>query len=268
VPAGTVVTPPVLGLAAAVGYDAVPVHPWPVVTAVVTGDELLTVGLPRNGRVRDALGPLLPGLVDGLGGRLVDLRHIPDDPAALSTAVTSPSCDIVLVTGGCSRGAADHAHAVLAALDARFAVDGVACRPGHPQFLAQLPDGRLVVGLPGNPFAALDAALTLLAPILDAASGRRLAGLPLAGNGGISAHPRMTRLVPATFDGRTATPLPDAGSARLRGVVLADVLAVVGPGASGDQPVRLLPLPWGAARPTLTIGAADAAADHVWSALQ
>jgi hypothetical protein len=44
-------------------------------------------------------------------------------------------------------------------------------------------------------------------------------------------------------------------------------LAVVGPGASGDQPVRLLALPWGAARPTLTIGAADAAADHVWSAL-
>src|SRR5262245_1548960 len=60
-PAGTPVTPGVLGLAAACGYDTLTVVPAVRVAIVVFGDELLTDGSPGQGRVRDALGPQIPG---------------------------------------------------------------------------------------------------------------------------------------------------------------------------------------------------------------
>lgn len=80
----------------------------------------------------------------------------------------------VLVTGSTSVGATDQLRALLGESGARWIVDTVACRPGHPQLLAQLPDGRWILGLPGNPYAALTAAHTLLAPLLAGLTGRPL----------------------------------------------------------------------------------------------
>ena len=59
-PAGAPVTPAVLGLAAACGYDRLAVHRRPHAVLLVFGDELVTAGLPAAGKVRDALGPQLP----------------------------------------------------------------------------------------------------------------------------------------------------------------------------------------------------------------
>lgn len=75
-----------------------------------------------------------------------------------------PPGELIVVCGGSSRGPADHLRKVLEELGAEVLVDGVAVRPGHPQLLAELPDGRLVVGLPGNPYAALVAALAVVPP--------------------------------------------------------------------------------------------------------
>ncbi|GFN05314.1 hypothetical protein Smic_38700 [Streptomyces microflavus] len=70
VPAGTVVTPAVLGLAAAAGYDALPAVPRPRVDVLVLGDELLAAGLPHDGLIRDALGPMLGPWLRALGAEV------------------------------------------------------------------------------------------------------------------------------------------------------------------------------------------------------
>jgi molybdopterin molybdotransferase len=221
------------------------VHPRPRVAAVVTGDELLRDGLPRDGRVRDALGPQLPLLVAAQGADLVERVHLRDDEALLRKAVEAAEADVVVVTGATSVGPADHARAVLDELGAVLLVDGVACRPGHPQLLARLPDDRFVVGLPGNPLAALVAALTVLAPLLARLGGRA----PASGRGllaeRVRAVPGDTRLVPVRLDGRTAHPVRHTGSGMLRGAALADALAVVPPGPDLEPgaEVELLPLP-------------------------
>ncbi|MFC7041406.1 molybdopterin-binding protein, partial [Nonomuraea rubra] len=100
-PAGTPVGPPLLGLAATCGYDELLVRRAPAVVAIVTGDELATNGLPGPGRVRDALGPLLPSLIAELGGRLDGLVHVPDQPVAAlaEAAAASAGADVVVVTG-------------------------------------------------------------------------------------------------------------------------------------------------------------------------
>jgi molybdopterin molybdotransferase len=246
VPAGTPVGAAVLGLAAATGHDTLRAHPLPRVVALITGDELLERGLPRGGQVRDALGPQLTRLVAGHGGALVARSHVPDRAELLVRAVDDAGADVVVTTGASSVGPADHLRRVLGELGAEVLVDGVACRPGHPQLLARLPDGRIVVGLPGNPLAAVVAAVTVLAPLLAGLAGRspvppRTALLSTA----VRSAPDATRLLPVRLAGLRAEPVRHTGPGMLRGAALADALAVVPPGSAGDagSEVEVLPLP-------------------------
>ncbi|MHA6631312.1 molybdopterin molybdotransferase MoeA [Pseudonocardia sichuanensis] len=251
VPAGAVVRPPVLGLAAALGADALRVHPRPRVAALVTGDEIVTSGRPGPGRVRDAIGPMLPGLVAQAGGRVAARVRLPDSRATLVAALRDADADLLVVTGSSAAGPADHLHAALAALGAELLVDGVACRPGHPQSLARLADGRMVVGLPGNPLAALAAFLTLAGPVLAGLRGAALPALVAAPvPGGLARHATRTRLVPVQVRPGGVETVGHGGAAMLRGAAVADALAVVDPGPAAAIAARLLPLdpgagPWG-----------------------
>ncbi|MFG1911044.1 molybdopterin molybdotransferase MoeA [Kribbella sp. NPDC048928] len=241
--AGIVVGPAVLGLAATVGLNRLTVVPPPTVAALITGDELVHRGPSTSGRVRDAIGPMLPGLITRAGAHNGVHQYLPDSRDELIAALSAAQGELVLVSGSSAAGPADHLRPALTALGAELIVDGVACRPGHPQALAQLPDGRLVLGLPGNPFAALVAFLTL-----GVAAISRLRGLPLpelahiAVPGGIPCHPTSTRLVPVRLTPQGAVPVGHGGAAMLRGPATADALAVVAPGPAEAIAARLLPI--------------------------
>ncbi|MER7025991.1 molybdopterin molybdotransferase MoeA [Streptomyces ramulosus] len=250
-PAGVPVTPAVLGLAAAAGYDRLTVHPRPRVEVLVLGDELLGSGLPREGRIRDALGPMLGPWLRALGAEVGAPRPLGDDADALHAAITGSTADVVLTTGGTAAGPVDHVHPTLRRIGAEVLVDGVAVRPGHPMLLARIAPGRYLVGLPGNPLAAVSGLLTLAEPLLRTLAARPPATPFRAPLGAaVDGHPHDTRLVPVAYGddprhGRTATPLPFHGSAMLRGIAAADALAVVPPGGAdrGDL-VDVLELPW------------------------
>ncbi|MFC4034228.1 molybdopterin molybdotransferase MoeA [Streptomyces polygonati] len=256
-PVGTVVTPAVLGLAAATGYDELTVTARPRVEVLVLGDELLDHGLPRNGRVRDALGPMLPSWLRALGAEVTSVRRLVDDPGALRDAITAGAADLIITTGGTAGGPVDHVHPVLAAIGAKLLVDGVAVRPGHPMLLAELPGsthtggragsriagragspapggGPFLIGLPGNPLAAVSGVLTLAAPLLRTLAGRPgPAPYAAALTADVAGHPVDTRLVPVVFDDESAArPLGFAGSAMLRGLAGADGMAVIPPGGA------------------------------------
>ncbi|HCA84632.1 MAG TPA: molybdopterin molybdenumtransferase MoeA, partial [Streptomyces sp.] len=254
--AGVRVTPAVLGLAAAAGYDTLCTVRRPRVEILVLGDELLHTGLPRDGRIRDALGPMLAPWLRALGAEVTGTRRLGDDAEVLRTAVTASTADLVVTTGGTAAGPVDHVHPVLRRAGAEVLVDGVAVRPGHPMLLARLAPGRHLVGLPGNPLAAVSGLLTLVEPFLRALAGRTQcapARAPLAE--GVHGHPHDTRLVPVAYraDGAgsgpygtdRAVPLRFNGPAMLRGIAAADGLAVVPPGgAEAGAVVEILELSW------------------------
>ena len=133
-----------------------PSIPAPRVALAVLGDELTTSGVPTGGGVRDAL--CAPAARVGVG----DGRR-PGRPAARTRparrdprgAECSVDADVVVTTGGTARGPADHVRAAVADLGGTWHVDGVQVRPGHPMKLGDLPEGRLLVALPGNPLAAV-----------------------------------------------------------------------------------------------------------------
>ncbi|MFF3973416.1 molybdopterin molybdotransferase MoeA [Streptomyces rubiginosohelvolus] len=249
-PAGTSVTPTVLGLAAAAGYDRLTVHRRPRVDLLVLGDELLATGLPRDGRIRDALGPLLPAWLSGQGADVVGRPLLPDGFGPLYEAVRDSTADVVVTTGSTAAGPVDFLHDALRAVGARLLVDSVAVRPGHPMLLAELPPGsdgraRHLVGLPGNPLAAVAGAVTLAVPLLRRLGGHVDAGpLDAVCAAALPGHPRDTRLLPVRRTGRAVAPLPFDGPAMLRGLALADGLAVVPPGgAEAGAVVEILDVP-------------------------
>lgn len=256
-PAGTPVTPAVMGLAAACGYDDVAVVPAARVAIVIFGDELLTSGTPGQGRVRDALGPQVPSWLRRLGalpiagfdpyGPVEDTldAHVTAIRAALDVA------DLVCTTGGTMHGPVDHLHPALAALGARYVANTVAVRPGFPMLLAEVdtPGGRpkFVAGLPGNPQSAIVALVSLVEPLLRGLTGRpepALAQVPLGEQipgRGEHTHLAVVRIEDSGF----AYPLHHAGSAMLRGLARADGFAVIEPGTEGRAGTHasFVPLP-------------------------
>lgn len=242
--AGVEVTPAVLGLAASLGHDSLDVR-LPTVSVLVTGDEIATNGLPGEGVVRDAIGPLLPGVITWAGAHLDRVRMLGDGYEDLGEALATAGTDVVVVCGSSSKGPADHLRGVLRRMDAETVVDGVACRPGHPQLLAHT-GGTVFVGLPGNPNAALVASLTLLVPLLCAMSGRSdptsgLGTVPLVGE--VRSRPDDTCLVAVRLREGRVEPVGHDRPGSLRGAALAEAYAVVPPGWSGDGEVELLRLP-------------------------
>jgi molybdopterin molybdotransferase len=233
VPAGVVMTPPRIGLAAAGGQDTVFVRRRPIVRLLVLGDEILAEGPARDGRVRDSLGPQLPGWLDRLGVDLVDTVHVADtlqgQSAALAAAVQA--ADLVITTGGTAAGPADHLRAAIAATGGSLIVDQVACRPGHPMLLAGWEGGERLVALPGNPLAAVAALLTLGQPLIHGLTGRALESLPRVRLGAfVSSQGAKTRLVPSRRADERGTPKEHIGSGMLRGLADAEGFAVVAAG--------------------------------------
>jgi molybdopterin molybdotransferase len=247
---GEVLTPPKLGFAAACGCDEVTVSVPPTVDVLVIGDELVASGPSGDGRVRDALTPQLVPLIRSIGAHSGGVGQVPDDTAGIQTAIHRSAADLIVVTGGTSIGNADHTRAVLETMGARLLIDGIAMRPGRPALVAQLERGTVVVCLPGNPLAAMLAALVLLTPMVDGMLGRRLAALPLVRLGADIQNPRPGALLVPCRRGPddAAQPTGWADSGMLRGLALADHVVIVRPGGvSRDERAHALPLPW--ARP-------------------
>ncbi|WP_457967715.1 molybdopterin molybdotransferase MoeA [Arthrobacter sp. D1-29] len=252
IPAGTRLNPGHIALAAVAGHDTLQVQRKPVVGVVLTGSEVVTAGVPEPGRVRDTFGPQLGTVISLLGGTSAGSLRIGDSYhewlAALdgSGSFLGPLPDVTITTGGTGCSGTDHFRGAIAALGGQLLLDGIAMRPGHPAVLAVLPDGRFVVGLPGNPLAAMMALITIGAPLLEALGGRSLGAVgQVTSAADVDPSPGRTRLIPCRFIEGLAFPAPHTGPGMVRGLAWADgVMAVPPAGVLSGEPVPVLPLPW------------------------
>jgi putative molybdopterin biosynthesis protein len=151
----------------------------PLVAIVSTGDELLPPGAAlRAGLVYDSNATVLADAVRELGGEPVPLGIVPDDRAALLAVLREAlRCDVVLLSGGTSKGAGDLSYRVVAELgQPGIIAHGVALKPGKPLCLAAVGhEGRTVpvVILPGFPTSAMFTFREFVAPVIRRLGGRR-----------------------------------------------------------------------------------------------
>jgi len=163
-----------IGMLAACGLATVGVVRRPRVAVLSTGNELVEPGKPLTpAGVYDSNGAIIAAAIVEAGGEPVPFGAFPDEEVALELAMRAAlaSCDMVVLSGGTSKGAGDLSHRVVSQLGAPgILVHGVALKPGKPLCLAVIGDKPLVV-LPGFPTSAIFTFHTFVAPVIRARAG-------------------------------------------------------------------------------------------------
>jgi putative molybdopterin biosynthesis protein len=173
--AGTRLSSRETGVLAAIGCERIPVVRRPKVAILSTGDEIVQPGQPMSpGLVYDSNGRILADAVREIGGDPHFLGAFRDDEAALRSALARAVdlADLVLLSGGTSKGEDDLNARVVGELEPGILVHGVALKPGKPICLAAQGTKPVVI-LPGFPTSAVFTFHEFVAPVL-----RELAGLP------------------------------------------------------------------------------------------
>ncbi|MBX9592253.1 MAG: molybdopterin molybdotransferase MoeA [Hyphomonadaceae bacterium] len=185
--AGTVLRPQDLAALASIGAGDVECFARLKVGIVSTGDEVVRPGAAlAAGQVYDANAPMLAALIASAGATPVDLGVLADNLDAVKASLTraAQQVDVIISSGGASRGEEDHVVAAVDALGKRHLWQ-LAIKPGRPMSFGQIGD-CVLLGLPGNPVAVFVCFLLYVWPMLRRMGG---AGWP---------EPRRTRL-PALF---------------------------------------------------------------------
>lgn len=181
-----------IALAAAAGRVDLAVGARPRVVIAPTGDEVAAPGtVPGRWQIHDSAGAGLAAWFAMRGCAVERLAPLPDDLDAVTAALGRVDCDLLVTIGGASVGDHDLVKPALAALGLELVVDGVAVRPGKPTWFGVVPNGGLVLGLPGNPVSAMVCAELFGGAIVAALEGaaparsrmRARLGSPLPANG-------------------------------------------------------------------------------------
>ncbi len=175
-PRGALLDPGALVAAAAADAGEVQVWRRPRVRLLATGDELAAPGIaitPTNA-IPDSLSIALAAFARNWGADIVATERAADDPTAIRAAARAAlgDADLFVIAGGASRGDRDHCRAALTAMGLEIGFADIAIKPGKPVWFGRL--GSLaVLGLPGNPTAALTVGRLFLAPLLAGLGGRQ-----------------------------------------------------------------------------------------------
>ncbi|MDO4267510.1 MAG: molybdopterin molybdotransferase MoeA [Eubacteriales bacterium] len=170
---GTLLTGSCIALLASLGESCAPVYRRPRIAVLTSGDEVLQPGESMQpGKIYDSNLYFLCGRLKELGLKPASAGHVGDDAAAMAEQIrrTIPGADLVITAGGVSVGAKDIMHETMRLLGAQVLFWRVQVRPGTPT-LAALFQGKLIICLSGNPFAAATNFELLVRPVLAVLTG-------------------------------------------------------------------------------------------------
>jgi molybdopterin molybdotransferase len=170
--AGRRLTPPDIGLLAALGVTRVTVRRRLRAALFSTGDEVCEPGRAlARGQIYDANRFMLAALLGRLGAVVSDGGILPDHERQMAQTLKAAAAehDLIVTSGGVSAGEEDHVRSAIAAEGSLF-FWRLAIKPGRPVALGQIGATPLV-GLPGNPVAALITFVTIARPLIEALSG-------------------------------------------------------------------------------------------------
>jgi molybdopterin molybdotransferase len=247
-PAGRMLDPAALSLAAAANHAEVPVIRRPLVAIIATGDELLPPGSrPGPDQIIASNGYGVAAIARDAGATVLELGIVPDDRKLIAAALRralDAHADILVTLGGASVGEHDLVREVLTAEGMTLDFWKIAMRPGKPLMSGRI--GRThALGLPGNPVSSLVTSHLLLVPLIAHLGGRshrpdiREARLARAMGQNDRRQDYVRAAAEETPEGLLATPFGVQDSSMLKTLAQANCLIVREPHApeakAGDK---------------------------------
>ncbi len=175
---GTLITPPVIGLLANLGYESVSVYRKPNVSILVTGNELVSPGASlKPGQIYDSNSYALIAALNDMGITDIPVFYTRDekDETHQKFKQALSDHDIIITLGGVSVGDYDFIKEVVETEGAQTLFWRIAIKPGKPVYFGEiesLPNNKLIFGLPGNPVSALVTFHQLVRPALLKVMGK------------------------------------------------------------------------------------------------
>jgi len=230
IPAGTLLSPAEIAVVATVGKATVQVTQFPRVAIISTGDELVEVNdRPLPHQIRQSNSYMLQAALQEQGIK-AQRFHLRDDKVILRTELKNllGQYDVLLLSGGVSKGKADFVPEILAELGVQNLFHEVAQRPGKPFWFGRVPNGPVVFALPGNPVSTFVCYYRYVQPWLRLNLGILADLLPKAVlREEVVFHPDLTYFLPVkvaleTSGMLTAQPLTTGGSGDFASLLQAD----------------------------------------------
>lgn len=144
-----------IALLAVTGQNVIQVKKLPSVALVSTGNEIVPVDSPiLSHQIRDSNVFSLKSSLEKYKITCLKTSLVEDDKLALQTILHSYlNKDLLIISGGVSKGDADYVPEVLKSLGVNEIFHRVAIKPGNPLWFGKMPNGGVVFGLPGNPIS-------------------------------------------------------------------------------------------------------------------
>jgi len=200
VPAGTLLTGREIAVAAACGYSSLSVARLPRIAVVATGDELVEVDAAvASHQIRRSNDHALRAALHSAGFPGVERFHFHDMRHEIEHMLWHilAEFDVVLITGGVSKGRFDFLPAELDRQGVRKIFHGVAQRPGKPFWYGLSARMTPVFALPGNPVSAYTCLHRYVLPALARSAGAPPAPILRASlSAPVTFKPRLARLLP------------------------------------------------------------------------
>jgi len=170
---GFYLTPPAIGLFAAVGLNQVNVYRRPRVGLLSTGSELMDVGQPLNpGKIYNSNSYTLRGMLQEAGCDVQVIPIVSDQiEDTLKALEKVAEADVVITTGGASVGDYDIMRHALAEFGCEMLFWKLNLKPGTPASVGQ-KGKQFFFSLSGNPAAAMVTFELLVRPVLRKLAGR------------------------------------------------------------------------------------------------
>jgi molybdopterin molybdotransferase len=240
-PAGTVIGPPQIGVAAALGFARLPLRRPLRVLVLSTGSELVEPGRPLGpGQIYESNAPMLAAAINAIGAVATVAHFVADDVQEFRSILDEAAADVDLIvtSGGVSAGAYEVVKDALSGHGIEFAK--VAMQPGMPQGAGRYAVGGEsgsrqvpIVTLPGNPVSSYVSFEVFLRPAIRAAMGhpditRPTVSIPLAGPIDSPDGKRQFRRGQLDTVAGTIAPWGGPGSHLLSWLAGADSMIVIG----------------------------------------
>lgn len=226
---GQVLNAAELAIAASCGAADLKVSALPRILIITTGDELVAPEVtPLPHQLRRSHATALEALITGMKLGKVDSIHIADDPLALKETITEalPAHDILIFTGGISKGKYDYVAPVLTELLGSPHFHGIAQRPGKPMAFWKNSNSPLVFAHPGNPVSVMACAARYLIPsLVEILSGRSPTPQQIPATGSFHCPSHFTGLVPCRINNGRIQLVPPSNSGNFLALAATDGIA-------------------------------------------